>query len=453
MSCLKKSSTVNYFSSPIMKNWKVLVVFGSIWLLSHAGFAQEQLELQRAIIKKAQYEMLKKCLEYLATEPVSKEPNANSTCADCYDFNQIKNYARKNVKGGVKFVNENSPEDVSNVISEDLTSYKDNLINRLTTGKPERTDRAATSTFNTLTSSLNKIENGAKGELRLLKSTPPRSQANDNQGANNSGTRNTPLDNAKVATIIKEILRSEPLLLDSAKVATIVKDVVKSEPSLTDYLPYLLSLLNLCLVAYLLYKSSKRQNRNSSGLERDLHKRINTAEEDINSNSLKTQSLMDRIYKLETNLENLRRQVNNQNNNGDKLRVETDVATSVQSGRGFYVQPDSAPTPALRESEKYKYALYADLGDGFSVSSLSNQISADSLFEIKITSPTAAQLSVTQNESAQKMAFSDPYQYLRTTCSYIGEPGGRIRTNTPGELELVGNKWRIVTRAEISFYR
>ncbi|WP_428662993.1 hypothetical protein [Runella sp.] len=398
-----------------MKNWKVLVVFGSVWLLGHAGFAQKE------ALKKAKYEVLKRCLEYLARDSPNDPQKISPVCDDCTTVKQCNNYA-ENIKKGEEFVDFANPDKDPNLT---ITDYKKLLIDKLIKNKPNRAEEA--------------VFKDLKATIDAIVVTDP-----------------TPTTSTEVSTG-KEVVTTSPppnsVALDSAQVAKIVKDVVKSERSLTDYLPYLLSLLNLCLVGYLLYKSSKRQSRNAGGLERDLHKRINTAEEDINSISLKAQSLMDRVYKSESNIENLRRQVYNRNNDGDKLREERELTTPVQSGGGFYVHPDPNPAPGVREPEKCKYALYADTGDGFSVSSLSNQMSSDSLFEIRITSPTSAKLSVTQNESAQKMAFSDPYQYLRTTCTYSGDPGGRIRTNTPGELELVGNKWRILTKAEISFYR
>ncbi|GAA4402306.1 hypothetical protein GCM10023187_17260 [Nibrella viscosa] len=99
------------------------------------------------------------------------------------------------------------------------------------------------------------------------------------------------------------------------------------------------------------------------------------------------------------------------------------------------------------------YARNADLGDGFSVSSLLTAPDRDTVFEIQLVNDGQAEYRVADNADAQRMALSDPYSFLNETCMYMTQPqpGSRIRTDQPGKLALQGEKWTITDKAQISF--
>jgi hypothetical protein len=99
-----------------------------------------------------------------------------------------------------------------------------------------------------------------------------------------------------------------------------------------------------------------------------------------------------------------------------------------------------------------KYAKTAD-GNAFAADALSDVQDNKKIYELTILSPDRGTFKVTSNKEAQLFALEDPNNYLRGACNYRSLPtfDSTIITDTPGRLELNGNKWSIVTPAEIDF--
>jgi hypothetical protein len=110
--------------------------------------------------------------------------------------------------------------------------------------------------------------------------------------------------------------------------------------------------------------------------------------------------------------------------------------------------------PAAKPEPVIKYAKYADQGDGFSASELLNEEDNETIFELEMLYPGTAKLRIARNINAQHYALTNATYFLAKVCKYDSVPSNNssIRTEIPGELKLIGNKWVIVTPAKISFY-
>ncbi|GAB3887285.1 hypothetical protein [Spirosoma agri] len=100
------------------------------------------------------------------------------------------------------------------------------------------------------------------------------------------------------------------------------------------------------------------------------------------------------------------------------------------------------------------YARTADVPGGFSVASLVETPNRPMVFVITPTGAGQATFRVTDDPEAQRLALSDPYSYLSDACNYQSRPevNSRIHMVADGKLQLQGEKWHIVEKAEISFY-
>lgn len=107
----------------------------------------------------------------------------------------------------------------------------------------------------------------------------------------------------------------------------------------------------------------------------------------------------------------------------------------------------SAPPPRL-------YARTADVPGGFSVGSLVQNPNRPMVFVITPTGSGQATFRITDDPEAQRLALSDPYSYLSDACNYLSRPeaNSRIQMVSDGKLQLQGDKWHIIEKAEISFY-
>lgn len=127
----------------------------------------------------------------------------------------------------------------------------------------------------------------------------------------------------------------------------------------------------------------------------------------------------------------------------------TGVATHRSPSGGQSQRPAAAkPLP------KKLYARTVDVPGGFSVNSLLEVPNRPMVFVITTTGPGEATFRVTDDPEAQRLALSDPYSYLSDACNYQSRPeaNSRIHMVADGKLQLQGEKWHIIEKAEISFY-
>ncbi len=137
-----------------------------------------------------------------------------------------------------------------------------------------------------------------------------------------------------------------------------------------------------------------------------------------------------------------------------KPRVESPIREEKQPP-----QEDSAPIinpvilPKVIDNFERRYALYMDNSEGFSVSGLMYGESAETIYEIILTSTHGAAYRICSHAEAQAYALSDPGYYLRTACDYDNSPtsGRHIETLNDGQLEQVGSIWKITKKARIRF--
>ncbi len=116
--------------------------------------------------------------------------------------------------------------------------------------------------------------------------------------------------------------------------------------------------------------------------------------------------------------------------------------------------PVPSPPPLAPSAPRIFYARTVDLGDGFSVESLSETTSERPMvYQIQVQTPGQATFRVADDPYAQRLALSDPYSYLNDACEYTSQPApnSRITTSKPGRLVLQGNKWAIQEKAQIGF--
>ncbi len=107
----------------------------------------------------------------------------------------------------------------------------------------------------------------------------------------------------------------------------------------------------------------------------------------------------------------------------------------------------------INDNFERRYALYMDNSEGFSVSGLMYSESAETIYELILTSTIVAAYRICTHADAQAYALSDPGYYLRTACDYDNSPisGNRIETLQDGQLEQIGSIWKITKKARIRF--
>lgn len=101
------------------------------------------------------------------------------------------------------------------------------------------------------------------------------------------------------------------------------------------------------------------------------------------------------------------------------------------------------------------YGRLPDVPGGFSVSGLTEKPSRPMVFELTLLDEARATFRVANDPDAQQIALEDPLNYLQQACTYLtplSASATRIETRTEGRLERGGDKWRIVSKAEIAFY-
>lgn len=149
-----------------------------------------------------------------------------------------------------------------------------------------------------------------------------------------------------------------------------------------------------------------------------------------------------------------------------EVMKNTDVQTKIfvkqhnsEFEEKFPPKEDSVPVfnpiipPKVTDNFERRYALYMDNSEGFSVPGLMYSESAETIYEIILASAHSANYRICSHPEAQAYALSDPGYYLRTACDYDNSPssGNHIETLYDGQLEQIGNIWKIIKKARIRF--
>ena len=191
--------------------------------------------------------------------------------------------------------------------------------------------------------------------------------------------------------------------------------------------------LSIIAIALSLVSSSARKKKRaySSNLNRNTQESSSAG-----GNEFLFEKLTSRCEALERQISNVQRQLGDRSGEDDK-NVSPISINSIN---------------LLKATTIVKYAKTAD-GNAFDVAALSDIQDDKKIYEITIEGPDKGSFRVTSNKEAQLFALEDPNNYLRGACNYRSLPtyNSTIITDTPGRIELNGNKWSIITPAEIDF--
>lgn len=169
--------------------------------------------------------------------------------------------------------------------------------------------------------------------------------------------------------------------------------------------------------------------------------------------------LVQKVSSLEEDVQVLKQLQQNQDKNTDvqtQFYPKERIADLSPHEEKHPPKEDETPfviTPKVPDNYERRYALYMDNSEGFSIAGLMYAESAETIYEIILTSPHVAMYRICSNTEAQSYALSDPGYYLRTACDYDNSPssGKHIETLSEGQLEQVGNIWKITKKARIRF--
>lgn len=236
-----------------------------------------------------------------------------------------------------------------------------------------------------------------------------------------------------------------------------------SKPGAYTYLGLALSILALIGVVLLWWQNrlgweklnaERRSTSGSADGVRELSGRVVSLERD-------NKALVTKLKALESQIAQLR--------DAQPMRVTAESAIPAMpapvaepkpvarqaDGKPATPRPVSGPTPRTAPVTPAKlYARTVDVPGGFSVSSLVETPNRPMVFVITPTGQGQATFRVTDDFEAQRLALSDPYSYLSDACNYNSRPeaNSRIHMISDGKLQLQGEKWHIIEKAEISFY-
>ncbi|UHG89938.1 hypothetical protein [Spirosoma oryzicola] len=246
-----------------------------------------------------------------------------------------------------------------------------------------------------------------------------------------------------------------------------------SKPSVYTYLALILALVATIGLVLLWWQSrlawskinaERRSPSGSTDSMREVSGRVTSLEQD-------NRALVTKLKALEAQLAQLREQQTARVDHRPAPTQPAVASTPPPSPRPAPAQPvvatsepvqrPAAPMPSqAQRSAPVKtlpsklYARTADVPGGFSVSSLVETPNRPMVFVITPTGPAQATFRVTDDPEAQRLALSDPYSYLSDACNYQSRPeaNSRIHMISDGKLQLQGEKWHIIEKAEISFY-
>jgi len=192
-----------------------------------------------------------------------------------------------------------------------------------------------------------------------------------------------------------------------------------------------ISLSMLAILLSIISLNSKKKRRSSSSFSNQPENKSSPS-----GNNVAYDNLRANIHALEEQVNKIQNHLSDQMRDTYKNTTETPIQTSRAQ--------QSAPV--------IKYAKTAD-GNAFAVDALSDVQDNKKIYELTILSPDKGTFKVTSNKEAQLFALEDPNNYLRGACNYRSLPtfDSTIITDTPGKMERNGNKWSIVTPAEIDF--
>ena len=374
--------------------------------------------------------LIRVTLEFLATDTKAFGKVPNPVCQPCNTYEELTAFAKKNhLSGADELVNDTRNQAKKALAANPATmpaALRAYLLDRVAGGN--RSKRKELPTFAAFEQRLNAVTTGKQPD----EAVPALSDE---------------ADMADTTTITDAPASAENSTL--AQSSTTQKSF-----SIMDYLPLILSLLSLAGVVLLWMRGRSVNKSTQPGADSEM------ADILARMKGLEAQNrkLSDRLMSLEkTN----QPRTSPQQESGSRPQPVQPRVPAPEPAPPVAEPIPATPAPPVPAPNTFRaaqqptlfYGRTADLGDGFSISSLSTNLDRDTVFEIHRQTDTQALFQVSDQPDLQRLALSDPYSYLNDTCSYQMQPrpGSRIRTEKPGKLSLQGDKWAIVEKAQISF--
>ncbi len=390
-----------------MKKKDKLLLFILAFLLALPGTGQP---LQQNQLNDARFQLVRRSLEFLATDRKTFTNVTQPLCTECSNKEDLVTFIKTNqLKGAEGRLGQWLTLAGSELTPDNLAALKLKIIYDLTSG-PGKDSRKELASYKAYAADMDMIVANAR--------TP--------------APETTPEPTAPAAATIRPT-DSSPGNDDS-------DDTYLLPPV---YLYILLGLLAMT-VAILLIRLRKALGK-ARGNDEDLKK----ARKDLKALE----------KKLEEQDTQRRRSAEEITFLKDQLQV-SEEALRLERMKNLESQTQPLPVfPEVPEPQKNKapsimYAKYADLGDGFSASEVTDKADPETIFEITRISETSGTFKVADNQDAQRYALTNSSYFFGTTAQYDSlppSPGCTVITDSPGELVLQGNKWRITVPAKIRF--
>ncbi len=426
------------------------------------------------------FQMTKATVEFLATDAKTYGYQNKTTCPDCVSYPSLKKFiVDQKLTKADELVTETerwtaNPATVAKPVANALLELKTQLMNRVTAGA-DRQHRRTLASFASYEAQMNQLAGQPSANPAALVA--------------DAGQPNTVQPDG---TTDEEAAQSDTTLSEEA--------VAGSRPTTTSAdggwlsksgLAILLSLLSLGLAGYLL--ATRRKATSSPTLTTESDMRVARLNDELIHVKGESRQTIAQNERLKTRVDQLEQQVGVLQKAvglsavvpaaqpATKSAEMPNVAPAVSAAAPAQTQaapsanvpenrpraqsqsvppsaaaPRSAPPPptSAPQAPKLLYARTVDLGDGFSVDSLSETAGdRPMVYQIQVQGPTQATFRVSDDANAQRLALGDPYSYLNDACEYASQPNpnSRIQTTKPGRLVLQGNKWAIGEKAQIAF--
>jgi hypothetical protein len=386
-------------------------------------------------IEIARFKIIKRTVEFLATDKETFKQIKATSCTDCTNDDKLLKFISDNgITGADLLVVSWGKIKVDNDV-ESWHRFFDTILKKVTTGAENRVKRTQLATYSTYRTDVEEIIAGVATSLAR------KGPADTTQVARSGPKDNTEL-NEEIRMLNDSVNLYKTLYHDEVRAKTPDRASGKSWI-------YLGGMAACILLALYSFMSGMKERKKKERLKKELQEkkeRLNTNDDTVQGLKNEIKSLKTELSESEERFEKLsekraaemktRNQELHQQNKSQNIIVQVPVS---EKQKGF--------EPVI------KYARYADQGDGFTSADLLDKDDNETIFEITITAPGVGIYRVIKNQQAQKYALSNASYFLSNTCLYDSLPSvdSIIITNTPGELMLQGDKWKIRNPARISF--
>jgi hypothetical protein len=133
-----------------------------------------------------------------------------------------------------------------------------------------------------------------------------------------------------------------------------------------------------------------------------------------------------------------------------KQELKTKQSPEIKKEVIIKEEPVKQPEPVNKPQRMY--VRTAEYENAFNVNSLKEIADTQSVFVININGDIA-DFEINPSSDAQSLAISNFEFYFSKICNFSELPNSntkKIFTKTPGKLKLIGNKWEVISKADIT---